>query len=172
MPAMLYLYSFLIVAAVAASLHIILARRPFPPGRVSGIFVVHLLFWTVGLAGILAFFGHSFEPQAAQIARQIGWPPGNPFQYEVGIANLAIGMIAILALWIRGTFWVAPVVAASIWGYGNGIGHLIQWLVKGNYSPGNAGAPLVLDFLIPTLLIIFGAIHWVRAGHTLRPDGS
>jgi hypothetical protein len=37
-------------------------------------------------------------------AREIGWPPGNPFQTEVAIANLAAGTLGILYFWIRGNF--------------------------------------------------------------------
>jgi Family of unknown function (DUF6790) len=161
---MLYLYAFLIVAALAASLHIILSRKPLSPGKVPAICLIHLLFWAAGLPLLLAFAGHCYPPQAAVLADQIGWPPGNPFQFEVGIANLTIGLLAILSLWIRGTFYLAAVVAVSIYLLGCAWGHIIQMVVHGNFHPGNAGAPFVFDLLIPALLILFTILYRVRAG--------
>jgi Family of unknown function (DUF6790) len=32
------------------------------------------------------------------VAESIGWPAGNPFQLEVGVANLAVGILGIVAM--------------------------------------------------------------------------
>ena len=49
------------------------------------------LVFLVGVPGIVGFSGHVFN--ADQVAESIGWPKGNPFQYEVGIANLSYGVL-------------------------------------------------------------------------------
>ncbi len=158
-----YLYSFLIVAAIAACLHIIFTRKPIPHGKIPAIFLSHLLFWAVGLAALLAAFGHLYPPQAKLIAAQMGWAADSPFQREVGFANLAISAIALVSLWIRGTFWIAAVVAATIFYWGAAIGHFV--------SPSPVTAPLVLDILIPALLIFFTIAFRVRAGQRMFLQG-
>jgi hypothetical protein len=57
----------------------------------------------LGFSSILAFFGHTFA--ADEIAAYIGWMPGSPFQFEVAVANLAIGVLGISCVWLRGNFW-------------------------------------------------------------------
>jgi len=61
----------------------------------------------VGVSSIWAFMGHVFDANA--VATVIGWPPDSPFQYEVGIANLAFGVLGLLCLKIRENFWVATI---------------------------------------------------------------
>jgi hypothetical protein len=36
----------------------------------------------------------------------IGWPPGNPFQFEVGVHDGAWGVLGFLCIWIGGLFWL------------------------------------------------------------------
>jgi hypothetical protein len=50
----------------------------------------------VGLVGLLAFFRHFVFHQSD--AKRLGWESSRPeFQYEVGFANLAFALVAILA---------------------------------------------------------------------------
>lgn len=55
-------------------------------------------FFAVGLAGILSFVRHSLMHRGD--ARRMGWDTGeaNPFQVEVGLANLAWGVLAVVAV--------------------------------------------------------------------------
>jgi NAD(P)-dependent dehydrogenase (short-subunit alcohol dehydrogenase family) len=46
----------------------------------------------LGVGGVFGFVGHTVYADIA--AASIGWPPGNPFQTEVAVANLAIGSLA------------------------------------------------------------------------------
>ena len=59
-----------------------------------------LIRWSFGVAvgagAVFGFVGHTFE--ARQVAEQIGFPPGNPFQWEVAWANLGLGVVALIAL--------------------------------------------------------------------------
>jgi hypothetical protein len=34
----------------------------------------------------------------------ISWPPGNPFQFEVGVHDGACGVLGFLCIWIGGLF--------------------------------------------------------------------
>jgi len=56
-------------------------------------------------------------------AAHIGWQV-SPFQFEVGMADLAIGITACLSLWRDLEFKTAAVSAASIVLLGDAIGHV------------------------------------------------
>ena len=85
------------------------------------------------------------------IARSIGWEPG-PFQFEVGAANLGIGVAAIVAAAaFDADAWLAPILAALIFLVLAGIGHIRAIVVERNLSINNAGPILVLDFVIPAV---------------------
>lgn len=53
----------------------------------------YLFLFPLGLLGLWAFIGHVFF--AGQSAASIGWAP-SPFQYEVGVANLGLGLASLM----------------------------------------------------------------------------
>lgn len=86
------------------------------------------------------------------LARLIGWDV-SPFQFEVGMADLAIGATAVIAFWRDLNFKAAAVCAASIFLLGDAVGHVKQMLIAGNFEPGNAGVPFYTDIICPVLAI-------------------
>ena len=48
---------------------------------------------------------HLFRPEL--MARELGWPPGGPFQKVVGFWNLGVGSAAIMSFWRGGDFLLA-----------------------------------------------------------------
>ena len=120
--------------------------------KIVEIFLSYLLLFNVGLMGLLAFVSHIFYPDAT--AKAIGWGTGSPFQFEIGMANLALGVAGVLCFWLRGSFWFATILITSILFIGCFVGHLIEYQ-KGNTAPYNIG-PLVWigDLFIPLLLVI------------------
>jgi len=88
-----------------------------------------------------------------QIAQFIGWEPGSPFQLELGFASLGTSILGILSIWLRGWFWLAPVVSRSVFSLGAGYVHISDILVNDNMSPGNAGAILFYDIGVPFVAI-------------------
>lgn len=135
---------------VVAGVHIYRYKEPRTGGRVAEILLLWLLVINTGFGGLYAFSGHVFA--ADEVAASIGWPAGNPFQTEVGVANLAIGTLGILSYWIRGNFWTAAVIATAIWLLGAAI-HVREMVGEGNYNPGNAGVVFYMDIIGPLLLI-------------------
>ncbi len=111
----------------------------------------YLLVFSVGLQGWAAFYGHAFRSDL--VAASIGWGP-SPFEFEVAIANLAFGTVGILCFWMEGSFWTAVVIAASIWLWGDAIGHIKELIVAHNHAPNNAGPALYSDLILPAALII------------------
>jgi hypothetical protein len=106
----------------------------------------------VGVPGIVGATGHIFN--ADEVAESIGWPKGNPFQYEVGVANLSYGILGIMCSWIDGDFWTATVIGFSVFLWGAAIGHIRQMVQEKNFNPGNAGLVFWMDLAIPAALYV------------------
>lgn len=122
------------------------------------IFLSYLLFFNVGFMCLIAFCGHIFQPD--EIAHLIGWSPGSPFQSEVGAADLAFGVLGVLAIYYRGLFWLATVLSVSIFLLGDFIVHLAQYS-KGDTAPYNIGILIwIEDLAIPLLLIILLILYF------------
>jgi hypothetical protein len=105
----------------------------------------------VGVASILTFVGDAFF--ADRMATSLGWPTGNPFQSLVAVANLSVGVLGILCYWLRGQFWVATVIAFSLWWLGAGVVHIRDMVVSANYAPNNSGVTVYMDILVPVVLV-------------------
>jgi hypothetical protein len=145
LPAVLF-----VAALVAAALR----RSPKTPAE-------RLLSWIlllpIGVTGIWAGVSHVFFP--ATDAAHIGWQV-SLFQFEVGMADLAVGVTACLAFRRDLAFKAAAVSAASIFLLGDAVGHVRDMTVAGNFAPGNAGVPFYMDVICPVLaisLLIFAA---------------
>jgi hypothetical protein len=113
-------------------------------------FLAWILLLPVGVTGLWAALFHLFFPGVA--AADIGWQ-ASPFQFEVGMADLAIRATACLSFLRNLDFKAAAVMASSIFLLGDAVGHVKQMLVAGNFAPGNAGVPFYSDVVLPVLMI-------------------
>ncbi len=148
---------FIIVAVVISLLEIFISKKPRTKTRVLGVFLLNYLIFVIGATGIMGFMGHAF--MADQIAESIGWPTGNPFQFEVAAANLAVGVAGIMCIWFRGNFWLAAIVTNGIFLFVDGIGHINQIITAHDYAPNNAGIILYTDLIMPIVGIILYILH-------------
>lgn len=139
LPAVLLVFALVLGAAG-------LPRRTDSASR----FLAWVLLLPIGVTGLWAGIAHIFYPSVA--AAYIGWKD-SPFQYEVGTADLAIGVTACVAFWRSWDFRAAAVCAASIFLFGDAIGHVRQMLAANNFAPGNAGVPFYMDIICPLLAI-------------------
>ena len=105
----------------------------------------------IGVVGLWAGFFHVAFPRMS--AAYIGWAP-SPFQFEVGMADLAIGVTACIAFWRPWEFRAAAVCVASFALLGDAVGHVHQMVASGNFAPGNAGVPFYTDIICPLLAIV------------------
>jgi hypothetical protein len=110
------------------------------------------LVWLVGVQGFVFASGHVFF--ADRVADSIGWPRGNPFQFEVGLANLALGVLGVFAPGYDRDWWLAAIVAFAVFYFGAAIGHIRQAVTERNFAPGNVGGVLLFDVAAPALLIV------------------
>jgi uncharacterized membrane protein YphA (DoxX/SURF4 family) len=142
---------FAAIAVVGFVVHALVSQRPTPPERLLELFLRWFIGVGLGVVGVFAFLGHTFE--ARQVAEQIGFPPGNPFQWEVAWANLGLGIVALTSVWRRDFRWPTAIFAA-IYLWGAAWGHIYQLVVHGNHHIDNAGPVLYGDLLFP-LVVIF-----------------
>ena len=119
----------------------------FARNRVVRVSLFYLLCVQWGFGAAFLAIPHILTPD--RVAEFIGWPAGSPFQVELGFASFGISLLGILCIWIRGWFWLAPVVAQSVFLLGAGYVHIHDILVNDNLAPGNAGSILFYDLVVP-----------------------
>jgi hypothetical protein len=122
----------------------------------------YLFLFPLGVQGLWAFVGHVFF--AEQSAASTGWAT-SPFQYEVGVANLGLGLASIYVAFRGFEARFAVAIAAACFLIGAGIIHILDIVEQGNLAPGNAGPIMVTDFLTPITVLVLLAL----ASGKLRP---
>jgi 4-amino-4-deoxy-L-arabinose transferase-like glycosyltransferase len=145
-------FAFSVLPVIIAAGHLGLDSSSRPRERRLEIFLLYLFGVGVAGSGIGGFFGHVFVSDP--VAESIGWPTGNPFQLEVGMANLAVGILGIIAMGRRDGFREATVIAATVLGVGATVVHVMDVLESGNLAPGNT-IQNISNLLRPALLIAF-----------------
>jgi uncharacterized membrane protein YphA (DoxX/SURF4 family) len=149
------IFVYVVLPLLLALLHTRLDRGARTRERRLELFVLYLMGISAGANGIGGFSGHLFASD--QVAEAIGWPAGNPFQLEVGFANLAIGILGVLAINRRDGLREATVIAATVFSVGATFVHIVDILETGNLAPGNT-IQNVGNLLRPALLIAFLAL--------------
>jgi hypothetical protein len=115
-------------------IQVIFYRGTITRARVIEIF----LLYNIGVGGMITATSIIFHTLFAdQTAESIGWAAGNPFQMEVGVASLAIGIVGFFWLLAQG-FWLPYIISKSIFVWGAGLVHVADILENANFSPGNA----------------------------------
>lgn len=138
----------LVAAAIVASLDPQAGSRK----KRLEIYLIYLFGLGVAGSGISGWFGHLFLSDI--VAEGIGWEAGSPFQLEMGFANLALGVLGLIATARRDGFREATVVAVTVIGVGATIVHLIDIAETGNLAPGNT-IQNIANLARPALLIFF-----------------
>lgn len=144
---------------VAAILVAFLSRQPeSKPER----YLAWLLLLSVGVDGIWAGIFHIFFPTIA--SGQIGWA-ASPFETEIGISDLALGITAVISFWRSLSFKSAIAIYAILFYAGVAIGHFYQAFAHDDYSPDNFGLLLVITLLRIILLAWLLRAAWrIRSG--------
>jgi len=139
-----------------------LSSVPRTPIRVVHILLLYALVLGVGVIGLpLGFIPHVFF--ADQAARLIGWAPGSPFQFEVGVHDGAWGVLGFLCIWIGGRFWLATGLGWSLFMLGATYGHIRQTVLEGNYAPYNF-LTIFSDGFIAVWLLALLWLYWRSGG--------
>jgi len=147
---------FALLAVVAASIHVLFSsNRRSSAHAIAATYLIYFLFFYVGVMGVFTACAHVFRPM--QTSASIGWAT-SPYEYEVGMADLTVGVLGILCLWFRGNFWLATAIANAVWLLGDAIGHLREVTLHNNHAANNSGIFLYAEIITP-LLILFLALY-------------
>jgi hypothetical protein len=147
-----------VLSVVLPVVHLALTKVPRTRLRVVRLLLLYALVLDVGIIGfVFGFIPHVFF--ADEAARLIGWPPGSPFQFEVGIHDGAWGILGFLCIWIGGPFWLATGFGWALFMLGATYGHIHQVIEKGNYAPYNFLTVFSDGFVAVWLLVLLYLYH-------------
>ncbi len=144
----------LVVILVGAAIHVAIDRRRdrdrAPTGRAVELFLVWLVVVS-GVGSIVSGIMHT-SGLSDELAVQIGYTE-SMFQWEVGWADIAIGVLLIGCVRLRGSWMTAAVVAWAISYWGDAIGHIMQWSEHSNTAPANVWA-IPSDIVDPLAAVV------------------
>jgi hypothetical protein len=127
------------------------------PEHWSRRYLSWLLLLAVGVDGIWAGIFHVFFPTIA--SAQIGWQP-SPFEFEIGIADISLGVVAVASFWRSLSFQSAIASYAIIFYAGVTIGHFVQAFEHGDFAADNFGMLLALTIVRAVALAILLKVSW------------
>ena len=143
---------FLFVVAVILTLGHLTLKREWNWQKSTEVLLSYVLLFNMGVMSVLAAYAHVF--MGPETAKNIGWAPGSPFQFEIGMANLSYGVLGVLAFWIRGRFWEAAIIGWSVLLLGCFVGHIHDYVVHANTAPFNIGVYVWFnDLFLPLLML-------------------
>lgn len=138
--------------------------------RAIGIVLMWQLAVGLGLGYIWAGLGHLLMPD--QVAASIGWAAGSPFQREVGMWDLSLGIVGVLCLVFRDEgFWTATIIGTGLFSISAGLGHVYELVIHGDTAAYNAGAVMYLDIFYPLILAALLVLYHMKkkeAGKSAR----
>ena len=141
-------YVWILAIALPATFHLLASRHRDGPHRAEAV-----LMYVLGVSGAIGMGNVAMHTIFAdRVAESIGWPAGNPFQMEVGFANLAIGIIGFACFW-RYDFWLPAIIAKATFMLGAGVTHVVDAARNGNLAANNVGPILGWDFGMPVVLV-------------------
>src|ERR1700691_2626454 len=148
---------FAVLAIAAASVHLVISpRRRSGPVAIVRTYLFYLLFIYVGLMGLFTAYYHVFRP--VETSASIGWST-SPYEYEVGMADLTVGVLGVLCLVFRDGFWLATAIAEAVWLLGDAVGHIREMMLRNNHAENNAGIFLIFELAMPVLILILVFYH-------------
>ncbi|HZD31481.1 MAG TPA: DUF6790 family protein [Candidatus Angelobacter sp.] len=151
--------TFVLLALIPASIHVaISAKRRSSTVAIAETYLLYFFVIYVGLMGVFTGYAHTFMPERASAS--IGWAP-SPFEYEVGMADLTVGVLGILCLRFRGNFWLATAIGNAVWFLGDAVGHIREVVVANNHAANNSGIFLYLEIVTPLVMLAM-TIYYLR----------
>lgn len=147
---------FFAIALILAFIHLSRMKKRTTAKTIE-ILLVYLVVFNIGIQGIFAGFFQAFQGQ--KTAALIGFTY-SPFEWELAFSNIGIGVAALLAIFWRGRYILAPIITNTIFIYAAAYGHFVQ-AAKGNTAPYNGGIFLWAgDIIIPTIIVILAIMYY------------
>jgi hypothetical protein len=166
-----YMTTLFVVGLIVAAVKILRLRSERSSVAVSGSLLNAFVFWAIGCAQVVNFVMHSVFGDYA--AKSIGWAQ-SPFQLELALSSLGVGVMAFLLYSDRNAFRakVALVIATVIFGWGAALGHIYQIVVNHDDAVNNTGLLLYSDIAINAVGLVLVVWHaWaLRQAKTADDD--
>jgi hypothetical protein len=140
------------LAVFVILVHIALTKKKRNAKSILEIILLDYFILSMGIGTIIAGLAHIFN--GPEIAKGIGWAVGSPFQTEVGLANLGVGIASLISFAFRGTYWLAIAIVWAVFAVGAGMVHVLE-MFGGNTAVYNSGFGILFtDFVAPILVLI------------------
>lgn len=146
----------LALGVIGFFVHLFTTEEAKTPLRIVRLFLLYQIIFSLGLTSLLAFIGLMFMTD--YVAAYSGWP-SCPFEKELANVNLGYFVLSILCIWKGDEFWLATILGSGIWLFADGIGHIGDFVLHGNATPGNIGVPLYTDIIVPVLLLVLYFVY-------------
>ncbi len=163
-------YSFIVLLSIVGWLiHFFMGKKPKTKENCLELMLLYQLVFSIGVLGILSFLGHTLYPQVA--ANFMNWPTSH-YQQELANASLGFGVLGIMCIWFRGTFWTATIIGSSVWLFGDAVDHIYDMFINHNFSNINTGVVFYSDLLTPIAMVFLLCLlnKWKKA--KMRPARS
>jgi hypothetical protein len=166
-----YMTTLFVVGLIVAAVKILRLGTERSSLTVSGTLLNTFVFWAIGCAQVVNFIMHSVFGDFA--AKTIGWAQ-SPFQLELALSSLGVGVMAFLLYSDRNAFRakVALVIAVVIFGWGAALGHVYQSVVNHDYAVNNTGLLLFSDIAINAAGLVFVLWHARALRRAQTADGD
>lgn len=155
----------LVLAFIASTIKIASQGHRSGPLQNVNICIAYLMFLAVGISGLWQFVLHCFFP--VQVAQFTGWN-ASPFQYQLGIDSLGLGLLGIFSFRATKGFRLATVIIVTCVYWGAAVGMIRQMMAINNFHLGNMGTLFYTDIIVPLLLIILMVAHSSRSRRVFR----
>ncbi len=121
----------------------------------------NLLFYAVYIQGCFSFVGLVFL--GTKVAASAGFDRGDGnFEREVGFVHLGFAVAGLLATQVDffGTiqFWSALIIVLFVFKAGSAVNHILQAVIKRNYSWGNVS--MAFNVLVAGLMLWLVSLKW------------
>ena len=126
---------------IAALVHFVVVGVPVSLNELCKSILFYQFVVTFGLIGVIGVIVNVVY--AKKTALKLGWPSG-PFQIKYGFSQLTVGVMGIMTIWFKGSFWVGTLITMYLYGL-SGLWSHTQLMIKNKrIDIGNIGN-LVMD---------------------------
>lgn len=158
--------SLFVIGLICSLISLFFKKGPRSRSVIVEAFVAYFFLFSVGIGYLNNFLMHVVF--AEYTAKFIGWA-NSPFQLEVGFASLGMGVAGLIAFKRNLSFRSAAFIPPALFLWGAAGGHIYQIIQTHNMAPGNAGAILWTDILLPVVgfALLYGQWKTVRSNEPI-----
>jgi hypothetical protein len=149
--------SLLVLGLIGSLVSLYFKKQPRSAAVTIEAFVAYFFLFSIGIGYLNNFLMHVVF--AEYTAKFIGWA-NSPFQLEVGYASLGMGVAGLIAFRQNLSFRFAAFIPPALFLWGAAGGHIYQIMTTHNMAPGNAGAVLWTDILLPIIGFALLYVQW------------